>query len=57
VPIGHWIIEVDFASIDFALGDTLLKVHSCMQVVLESLLWNAHNALDNKFDECFDVLA
>jgi hypothetical protein len=40
------------------LVDTLLWAHSYMQVVaLEVSLGNVHNALDNKFDECFDALA
>jgi hypothetical protein len=58
VLVEHWIIEIDFASIDFAWDDTLLVVHSCMrEVALEVVLRHVHNALDNKFDERFVVLA
>jgi hypothetical protein len=55
--IEHWIVEIDFASIDFAWDDTLLGVHSCMQVALELVLGHVHNALGNKFDKRFAVLA
>ena len=58
VLIEHWIAEIDFASIDFTWDDTLLVVHSCMQeVALEVGHGYVHNALDNKFDENFAVLA
>ena len=58
VLIEHWIAEIDFASIDFAWDDTLLGVHSHMrEVALEVVLGYVHNALDNKFDENFVVLA
>ena len=58
VLIEHWIAEVNFVSIDFAWDDTLLGVHSCMQVVaLEVMLGHVHSALCNKFDENFVVLA
>ena len=54
----YWIVEVDFASIDFAWDGTLLGVHSSMWVVaLEVVLGHVHNALSNKFDEDFAVLA
>ena len=58
VLIEHWLAEIDFDSIDFSWDDTLLGVHSCMQeVALEVGLGYVHNALDNKFDEDFAVLA
>jgi len=58
VLIEHWIAKIDFASVDFAWDDTLLVVHSYMQeVALEVGLGYVHNALDNKFDEDFVVLA
>jgi hypothetical protein len=58
VLIEHWIAEIDFVSIDFAWDDTLLVVHSCTwEVALEVELGYVHNALDNKFDEDFAVLA
>ena len=56
--IEHWIAKIDFSSIDFAWDDTLLVVHSCMrEVTLEVVLGHVHNALGNKFDEDFAVLA
>jgi hypothetical protein len=58
VLIEHWIGETDFTSIDFAWDDTLLVVHSYMwEVVLEVELVYVHNALDNKVDEYYAVLA
>ena len=58
VLIEHWIVVINFASIDFAWDDTLLGVHSCMrEVALEVVLGYVHNALGNKFDERFVVLA
>jgi len=58
VLIEHWIAEIDFSFIDFAWDGTLLVVHSCMQeVALEVGLGYVHNALDNKYDEDFAVLA
>jgi hypothetical protein len=49
---------LEFASIDFAWDDTLLVVHSCTrEVALEVELEYVHNALDNKVDEDFVVLA
>ena len=56
--IEYLIAKIDFASIDFAWDNTLLVVHSYMQeVALEVGLGYVHNALDNKFDEDFVVLA
>jgi hypothetical protein len=56
--IGHWIVEVDFSSIDFAWDGTLLGVHSCMrEVALEVVLGHVCNASGNKFDVNFAVLA
>ena len=58
VLIKYWIAEIYFASIDFAWDDTLLVVHSCMrEVALEVVLGHVHNALGNKFEERFAVLA
>ena len=58
VLIEHWIAEIDFAFIDFAWDDTLLVAGSCMQeVAREVMLGHVHNALGNKFDENFAVLA
>ena len=57
VLIEHWIAEIDFASIDFAWDDTLLMVHSLCGGGLEVVLGHVHNALGNKFDEDFAVLA
>jgi len=58
VLIEHWIAEIDFASFDFAWDDTLLGVHSCIwEVALKVVLGYVHNALGNKFDEDFVVLA
>ena len=58
VLIEYWIAEIDFDSIDFAWDDTLLGVHSCIrEVALEVVLGYVHNALGNKFDERFAVLA
>ena len=56
--IEHWIAEVDFASINFAWDGTLLGVHSCVRkVALEVVLGYVHNALGNKFDVRFVILA
>jgi hypothetical protein len=58
VLVEHWIVEIEFASIDFAWDDTLPVVHSCMREVdKEVVLGHVHNALGNKFDERFAVLA
>ena len=58
VLIEHWIAEIGFDSTNFTWDDTLLGVHSCMQeVALEVVLGYVHNALGNKFDERFTVLA
>jgi hypothetical protein len=58
VLIEHWIAKIDFASISLAWDDTLLGVHSCMrEVALEVVLGHVRNALGNKFDENFAVLA
>ena len=58
VLVEYWIAEVDFVSIDFAWGGTLLAVHSCMrEVALEVVLGHVHSALGNKFDENFAILA
>ena len=54
----YWIVEVDFASIDFAWDGTLLGVRSCMRVVaLDVILRHVQSALGNKFDENFVVPA
>jgi hypothetical protein len=58
VQIEHWIAKIEFASIDFAWDDTLLVVHRCTwEVALEVELGYVHNALDNKVDEDFIILA